>query len=762
VRILAILAASFSAAVFGAVTLGVGRYLLMFGGVFALLALMFGVLGNRLGRRGLTAVLCASGLCAGCLWTYGYDAMVMQPARQLDGQTIYLKGRVLQWPQESRDGYSVLIRGETLQGSGLDTLLYTDEQGETLRPGDEIGSVVYCTFADKTFSGEEITYYTAKGVFLRGVAYGTLHVERPDRVPLSALPAWLSRALEEGILSCFPGRAGETVLAVVTGNRDHLSDSFSTSLQRTGLSHTAAVSGMHMAYLAGALSMFLGRYRRRTSMVVIPACLLFTLVAGCTPSVVRAAIMIMMLHIAPLFERERDDVTALATALLLLLIHNPMAAAHIGLQLSFGAVSGIFLVSEKIHDWLTAVLRIPTTRRGRIKRLLWRMADYGVDTASTTMGAVIFTIPLMAIHFSSLALLAPVSNLMTLWAVSVLFCGGLLVGVVWLVFPALAQVLAMPVTAVAWFVQWTVGMLGRLPLASVTMESFYYKLWTIFFVFAILFMLIKRNTRFTVVCSLFCLGTLGSAVLFNAAQFGSGAMKVTMLDVGQGQSVLLRQGSHLTMVDCGGDSYDNAGDLAANHLQNAGATTLDLLVLTHFHDDHANGVPQLLQRLRVKRIAAPAVGMDCALGREIMALAEKKGIECLLIQEDVKLDLGQEDSLLLFAPLGEEDVNERGLTVLAASGDNEILLTGDMGQEVEQLLLRHTQLPDVEVLVAGHHGSKYATSQELLNASKPELVLISVGKDNLYGHPAPETLERLKRCEVHRTDLEGTISVRFG
>jgi len=761
-RILAILAASYSVAVLGAVTVGTGRYLLVLGCIFALLSLTLGLLCRRIGRRRIAAALCAAGLCVGCLWTFGYDVLFMQPVRQLDDRTLYLTGRVLQWPQKSGDGYSVLVRAETPQGRRVDALLYTDEQGADLRPGDEIGSVTYCTFADKTFSGEEITYYTAKGVFLRGVAYGTLTVEQPERIPFSAFPAWLSRTLEKGILSSIPGTAGETVLAVVTGNRDHLSDSFSTSLQRTGLSHTAAVSGMHMAYLAGALSLFLGRYRRRTALIVIPVCLLFALVAGCTPSVTRAAIMIVMLHIAPLFNRERDDVTALAAALLVLLIHNPMAAAHIGLQLSFGAVAGIFLVSERIHDWLAGVLHISQAQKGRLKRLVWRVPDYVVDTAATTVGAMVFTIPLTALHFSSLALLSPVSNLFTLWAVAVLFCGGLLVGVLWMFFPALAQIAAFPVTMTAWYVEWTVDVLGRMPLASITMDSFYYKLWTIFLTFAILFMLVKKSVRFTVVCSLLCLSTLGGAILFTAAQFASGGMKVTMLDVGQGQSVLLRQGSHLTMVDCGGDSYDNPGDLAANYLQNAGVTTVDLLVLTHFHDDHANGVLQLLQRLKVERLAVPNVDLDCELAVEILTLAREKKVECLLVEEDLRLDLEEGNSLILFAPLGEETINERGLTVLATSGEHDVLLTGDMGLEVERLLLKHTKLPDLEVLVAGHHGSKYATSQELLDAATPELVLISVGKDNLYGHPASETLERLIDCEVHRTDLEGTVSVRFG
>ena len=111
------------------------------------------------------------------------------------------------------------------------------------------------------------------------------------------------------------GPAGEGA-----GNRDSLTDPFTTSLQRTGLSHTVAVSGMHLAFLAGLVALLLGASRRLTALVLIPMSALFCLVAGCTPSVVRAAIMIVLLQLAPLFRRERDDCTALGTALLLLLL----------------------------------------------------------------------------------------------------------------------------------------------------------------------------------------------------------------------------------------------------------------------------------------------------------------------------------------------------------------------------------------------------------------------------------------------------------
>ena len=128
----------------------------------------------------------------------------------------------------------------------------------------------------------------------------------------------------------------------------------------------------------------------------------------------------------------------------------------------------------------------------------------------------------------------------------------------------------------------------------------------------------------------------------------------------------------------------------------------------------------------------------------------------------VELDGG--GALHLFAPLGTGETNEEGLSVLATSGDFDVLITGDMGGEVEQLLLEHTQLPHVEVLVAGHHGSATSTTQPLLDEIQPETAIISVGKNNRYGHPAQETLERLALAgtNIYRTALQGTVTVRSG
>ena len=171
------------------------------------------------------------------------------------------------------------------------------------------------------------------------------------------------------------------------------------------------------------------------------------------------------------------------------------------------------------------------------------------------------------------------------------------------------------------------------------------------------------------------------------------------------------------------------------------------------------GIPELLERLEVGLLVLPDVEEDDPLRREITALAEEKGIETLFLAEDGDVTFG-ESALRIYAPLGSGGANEEGLSVLCTAGDFDGLITGDMNDTVEKRLIKYGSLPDLELLVAGHHGSKYATSEELLLATTPELAVISVGY-NTYGHPAPETLERLAAagCAIYRTDWSGTVTI---
>lgn len=763
---LAILSFFFAGAVFCANYLPLESLLLPLGGGFALAFGLTFLPQVRELPRGRTARYAAFGLALGFLWTAGYSWVFWRPAELLDEKTVRLTATVSQWPQETDyGGFSVLARADTEGWVTVPILLYVDEQGADLRPGDRIETVAHCALADQASSGEEITYYTAKGIFLTGQAYGRLEVERPDHIPLRDWPAYWSQALKESISKAFPDDVSGLVRALVTGNRDNLSDPFTTSLQRAGLSHTVAVSGMHLAFLAGLLSMLFGGWRRLASLVTIPVTILFTLTAGCTPSVVRAAVMILLLHIGPLFYRERDEFTSLGGALLLLLLYNPFSAAHIGLQLSFAAVAGIFLCAQPLQTALMARIPFRPAKRWTLWWAVQLAPKFIVSTFCATLGASVFTVPLSAIYFQSVSLIAPLSNLLTLWAVGILFGAGVLIGTLGVFVPELAVLLALPFGPLGRYLNAVIDGLSSLTFSAVTTQSVYYRAWLVLVYLILMLIPILPGKKRWIIPTCCGVTTLCLAMLLNAWSFWWGSGAVTVLDVGQGQSVLVRSGRLLCMVDCGGDSYDSAGDIAADFLGDYGVGRLDLLVLTHFHADHANGVTQLLKRVQVDTLAIPpATGEEEPLREEILAAAEAQGVEVLEVGEDTLLTLDEDRTIQLYAPLGAGETNEAGLTCLASNGDFDTLITGDMGADVEQQLLAHAVLPDLEVLVAGHHGSKASTSEQLLAATAPDYAFLSVGEHNSYGHPAQETLERLAAagCRIYRTDLQGTITLRVG
>jgi len=766
-RKLAIFSFSFAAAVFGANYLLADGAVLLSGAFCLVLGLAFALMyRGRRARRGLLRwTLIWFGLALGLLWTALYSRVFFQPARDLDGRTVLFTAVVADWPQEEERGCSVPVRGDTESGTAVSAILYTDGQGAGLRPGDRISTVARCTLGDRTFAGEKITYYTAKGIFLRAQAYGQLNILRPESVPPRYWPALWARVVKRGIDQAFPADVAPLIRALVTGNRDSLTDQFTTSLQRTGLSHTVAVSGMHLAFLAGMVSLVLGRGKRSTALLTILWVMVFCGVAGNTPSVVRAAVMIILLQLAPLLGRERDSATALASALLILLLWNPFSAAHVGLQLSFGAVGGILLVSDRIQDGLLTWLGLDRRRKGRLARWLVKIPRFCVSVLSATLGASVLTVPLVALYFQSFSLIAPLSNLLTLWAVALLFLAGLLLGTLEMALPGLGAVLAIPFTVLARWMMDTVQILGRLPLAAVPLTSVYYRMWIVFLCALVGGALAVKGRKRPVIPLCAGVFTLTASVLLTALSFRCGVLTASVLDVGQGQSVLLGTGDFLTLVDCGGDGPDNAGDVAADRIQALGRGRLDLLVVSHCHADHANGVPQLLRRLDVSVVALPDVEEESPLRREIMDLARARGTEVWLIREDTRIQLEGDRNIVLFPPLGQgTDTNELGLTALISAGDFDVLITGDMGGEVERLLLDHGDLPDIELLVAGHHGSRASTTQGLLDRVRPELAVISVGKNNRYGHPARETLERLAAsgAELYRTDLQGTVTVRVG
>ena len=711
------------------------------------------------------AALCLGGVLA-FGWFAGYSALFYAPAQALAGTEGPISGTVSSYPEQtSIGGWSMTLR---LDG-GLrapDVLLYGDEAWGGLKPGDRVTCQARLE-ASTWMYGEQTTYYTAKGVFL--IAYCNqppLEVQQADAVPLMYWPDLCARYLRAGLSAAFDQTAAPLAAAVTIGDQSGLDEGLSSALSRSGILHAVVVSGMHISFLVGVL-LFLCRGRRGLVLALVPLLFFFALLSGGSPSAMRAVLMQVVLLAAPVLRREGDLPTSLALALLLLLIQNPFAAASISLQLSFGAVLGIALAADPLNRALLSPFRTRLKGRdGLPARATWQVCRWVGANVSVSRAAMLFTTPLLALYFGQIPLVAPLTNILTLWAVSALTVAGLFLGVLGIFLPGLAAVPGGVFGLLAHYIRWVVLRVGSWPLACLDASQPMFQLWlgaAYLHLPAVIWGFRPARRLAAAAVSLALL--LAAAIGLNAWGVARADLTLTALDVGQGASTLLLSGDRAALVDCGGSGGDNPGDLAADRLAALGRARLDLLVLTHLDDDHFNGVAQLFQRLDIAQVALPRVQTHPQQLALLEDLAQREGAELTFVEEDaLTYPLGRAQ-LTLLPPMGQGTSNEEGLFALCSTQGFDALITGDADAFVERMLVKYQPLPDLELLLVGHHGSAGSTDPVLLDRLRPELAVISVGR-NSYGHPAPETLERLAAAgaQVYRTDLSGpvTITVRDG
>ncbi len=725
------------------------------------LALLPGVLPGRKSwprRWRARCRLLSLGLAAGFLWTGIYDLAFVRPAERWDGVEVSISGRAVAYSEHGADYDSVVLRltGEDGPKGLVRVYAYGAPLPETA-PGDILEGTVTLRYAG-TRHEEATEFHLSDGVTL--LAYPEEGLSRAGRWEHAWVyfPKVLAARLAGTVAALWPEDAAPLVQGILLGVRGDLDADIAATdaLGVSGIYHVVSVSGFHVSVLAGMLGLLVQDERRR-ALLGLPLVGLFTLLTGAEAPVLRAAFMQAVLLLAPLARREEDSLTSLGAALALLLAHNPHAVADVSLQLSFAATAGILLLARPITGWLLA----PARRRGLTRRRF--LGPVLRDTAGVlgvSAGVHLLSAPLLAFYFGYLSLYSALTNLACLWLVSVVFVSGWAILALGLVLPGAAA-------ALAWAAAWPLrGILflaegiARLPYAALYMSNPWILAWMLLFYAMLAVALLtagRRGFRPWTPCGLGVI-TLCAALLFT----GSGYLgeSVNVLDVGQGQCVVLTTGRDAVVVDCGGmGGEENAGAACASFLGGRGVREISALVLTHLHADHCNGVERLLARMRVAQLYLPADADDSdGMLRRILAAAVDQDTEVVYLGADAAFSLGELE-LTLFAPLGEGEANERGLLCLGRIGAFDFLITGDADAAVELALTRHTDLPKLELLVAGHHGSATSTGHALLSAGLPEAVAVSVGEHNSYGHPAEATLERLALYDVrlYRTDLSGDL-----
>ncbi len=742
-RRLAAFAGGFSLGVFLAQYLLRDGWILAFAGAVLGLGVLSTLLPREWRRRGV--IICAA-LALGLGWSWLCARQVQRPAQLKAERTEAFAATLCGYAWETDFGARAEVRLEGVPGRAV---LYAGRELLDLAPGQTVSGTARFRDAAR-IRDEDITVFTSKGVFLLAYARGGLEAGEGTRHSLRWFPARLGRAMKERIGALYSGDAAGFLTAILTGDRGEVSEKAYTALAEAGLSHILAVSGMHCGFLM-ALAGFLLPSRKLQALLGIPLLAFYAVLTGGSPSVLRACVMLSLPLLAILVRRENDGPTSLLTALFLILLANPFAAASVSLQLSFAAMAGILWLTPKLYKGLTG-----EKKRGRVFRFL-------AVTFSTSMGAMVFTMPLSAYYFGAVVLIAPLSSALCLWAGTWAFTFGLLSVFVSFFHPPLGALLALPARLGAEYMLFAAGLLSRIPCHAVYTANPYVKYWLAYAyaLFAAAYLARRTGRRKYALASVLTALTLVLTVRLGEARFRSD-LDALVLDVGQGQSVALASGGAFALVDCGSaNSWKDPGETAARQLAAMGCKRLDFLLLTHYDKDHVSGVTGLLERLEVGTLLVPEAENGAGLQTVVLSAAGEHGATVRFVTAEERLDFGR-GTLTVYPPLGDGGDNDRGLSVLASAGENDFLITGDMDAATEKKLLETYDLPDVEALVAGHHGSKYACSQALLEAVRPETACVSVGS-NSYGHPADETLLRLARrgCEIYRTDLHGTIHLSW-
>lgn len=573
---------------------------------------------------------------------------------------------------------------------------------------------------------------------------------------------------ERALGSGMPAREAGLARGFVLGDDDGIDAATVEDFRRAGLSHLLAVSGQNVALLAllvMPLLAALGMPLRTRLVWILAAIAAYVPLAGAGPSIVRAGVMGALSLLATLAGRRGSRLHALLVAAVVTLAIDPGIAADVGWQLSFAAVLGILALAGRLRGAIAA----------RIGGRGWRRAL--AEGAAVTVAATLATAPLIAFHFEALSTMTLAANLLALPAVAPAMWLGMLVSIGAQVpgFPAaIPNALAAPLLAyIAEVARWC----GRPDWAYLRVHLGPGGLAASYALLALAALGIPALVRRRRIAALRHPGPArqerdalgrpeapggsrpgrrrarGVVLLLPLALVGLGSvrpgappappvhgLRVTVLDVGQGDAILLQPANGAPVLVDGGPP----GDGLAAKLRQAGVDALGVAVVTHEQSDHAGGIGELLGRFPVGELL-------CArLGRDLRAAARAAGADPTRLvagdavrSGDLRLEVLWPPAELLAEPLGPADPNAQALVLLARWHEFTMLLSADA--EAGEVPI---DPGPIDVLEVAHHGSDDPGLGALLDRTRPSLAVISVGGGNSYGHPTPGTLAELAAHEI--------------
>ncbi len=551
--------------------------------------------------------------------------------------------------------------------------------------------------------------------------------------------------------ACYPEKEASVMGAMLLGERGTLDEEVKNLYQYNGIIHILAVSGLHLSVLGMGLYRLLDRLRVPKLVNIILTIIwmyCYGVMTGMGVSILRAFVMFGIKLCAPLAGRTYDMLTAMTVAALLILVRQPLYITHSGFLFSFGAICGIGLMPEaSVHL---------SSKNKFLKALL---AGGWVSLA---------TLPVHLCFYYEFPPWSVLLNLIVIPCMGVLLASGVAVMAAAAFLLPLGRLAAFPGIWILAFYERCCGFCMRLPgrrLITGRPTGLQTAAFLVILVLAALFA--KRMKR----------GQFAAAVLLAVAVLTlrlPQGLTITFLDVGQGDCICLEEGRRRFLIDGGSsDTADVDVYRIVPFLKYRGISRLDAVFVTHPDSDHENGIRGMLENYEENGIEIGMLVLPDVAGESknetyltLAALAESRGVPVHLIHAGERMESGALSFLCLHPAAGyaNEDTNAYSTVLYLRCGQFSALFTGDLEGEGEELVTERIKgfAGHADLLKVAHHGSGNSTFEEFLRAVNPGIAVISAGRDNVYGHPHRETLERLERqgCGIWQTPESGAVTVR--
>lgn len=533
-----------------------------------------------------------------------------------------------------------------------------------------------------------------------------------------------------------------------------------------------AVSGSNVALIIAfsnilIIKLFGKRYSDYISILFV---IFFVFVSGASPSVVRAGIMAILNLIGNILFKHSDSIINVMSSLFFILIINPISILNIGLLLSFAGTFGILVFSKEIQEFLSKYIKI----------------NFILETISLNLSAQIVIFPITLYFFNTFSLIGIIANLFIVPITSILTILGIILLLLSILSLKLSSIISLITNPIINYIIIMSDFFAKFNFLNFTLPTPKWWMIVAFYVFLYFeydkymhskdtYLLKISNMKrrkikvqvkkyaYLLIISIFIISIFIKIFPRNYTEF-------TAIDVGQGDSFLFVTGEgKRVLIDGGGSEttdYDVGRNILMPYLLDRGFMKIDYVFISHAHADHIDGIYTILENFKVNTVfIGPQLENDKMI-EKLREIAAKRKVKIIELYEGDVINIDELKFEILYPGKSYKDSNINNLSLITKVNCNgkSILFTGDAEEKVEEFLLNKYDVGvlDVDILKVGHHGAKTSSSEEFIKIVSPAISIVSVSKDNTYGHPNKGVIKRLERYgKVLKTSACGEINIKI-